>query len=154
MCVEKATSGYVSNDAAIGTIGRLLSNCLILSDEKNHASMIAGIRTSGAEKRIFRHNAVGQLEQVLQAAERNRLKVLAFESLYSMDGDIAPAASAIWQKNMARSPIWMRSTPLISMPLAAPYCRTGRGSWTASTSSSGHCQGVWRRRRPISQPMR
>jgi 5-aminolevulinate synthase len=84
------TSGYVSNDAAIGTIGRLLPNCLILSDEKNHASVIAGIRASRAEKRIFRHNDIGHLEELLQAAERSRPKVIAFESLYSMDGDIAP----------------------------------------------------------------
>ena len=84
------TSGYVSNDAALGTIGRLLPNCLILSDQKNHASMIAGIRASGAEKRIFRHNDLGHLRQLLERTEYRRPKVIAFESLYSMDGDIAP----------------------------------------------------------------
>jgi 5-aminolevulinate synthase len=84
------TSGYVSNDATLGAIGRLLPNCLILSDQKNHASMIAGIRVSGAEKRIFRHNDLDHLRQLLGAEERRRPKVIAFESIYSMDGDIAP----------------------------------------------------------------
>jgi 5-aminolevulinate synthase len=71
------SSGYVSNEAALGTIGRLLPNCLILSDEKNHASMIAGIRASGAEKRIFRHNDLGDLEVLLRDADRFRSKVIA-----------------------------------------------------------------------------
>lgn len=84
------TSGFVSNEAAISTIARLLPNCLILSDELNHASMIEGVRRSGAEKRIFRHNDVGHLESLLQAAGRERAKLIVFESVYSMDGDIAP----------------------------------------------------------------
>ena len=86
------TSGFVSNEAAISTIGRLLPNCLILSDEFNHASMIEGVRRSGAEKKIFRHNDMAHLESLLQQAGRERAKVIVFESVYSMDGDIAPIA--------------------------------------------------------------
>lgn len=84
------TSGFVSNEATISTIGRLLPNCLLLSDELNHASMIEGVRRSGTEKKIFRHNDVGHLENLLQAAGRERAKLIVFESVYSMDGDIAP----------------------------------------------------------------
>ena len=86
------TSGFVSNEAAISTIARLMPNCLVLSDELNHASMIEGVRRSGAEKKIFRHNDVAHLESLLQAAGRERAKLIEFESVYSMDGDIAPIA--------------------------------------------------------------
>ncbi|MEJ5082962.1 MULTISPECIES: 5-aminolevulinate synthase [unclassified Ochrobactrum] len=84
------TSGFVSNEASISTIARLLPNCLILSDELNHASMIEGVRRSGAEKKIFRHNDVEHLEQLLKTADHSRAKLIVFESVYSMDGDIAP----------------------------------------------------------------
>ncbi|MCR4267166.1 5-aminolevulinate synthase [Nitratireductor sp. ZSWI3] len=84
------TSGFISNEAAISTIARLLPNCLVLSDELNHASMIEGVRRSGAEKKIFRHNDMAHLESLLQAAEPGRAKLIVFESVYSMDGDIAP----------------------------------------------------------------
>jgi 5-aminolevulinate synthase len=84
------TSGWISNLAAISTIGDLLPNCLILSDEFNHNSMIEGIRRSKAERQIFRHNDLAHLEQLLRTAGRERAKLIVFESLYSMHGDIAP----------------------------------------------------------------
>ena len=87
------TSGFVSNEASISTIGRLLPDCLILSDELNHSSMIEGVRRAGAEKKIFRHNDVAHLESLLAQAGRERAKLIVFESVYSMDGDIAPIAA-------------------------------------------------------------
>ena len=84
------TSGYVSNQTGISTIAKLLPGCLLLSDELNHNSMIEGIRQSGCEKVIFRHNDMAHLEQLLRAADRDRAKLIAFETLYSMDGDVAP----------------------------------------------------------------
>jgi 5-aminolevulinate synthase len=86
------TSGYVSNQAGISTLGRLLPDCLILSDQLNHNSMIEGVRQSGREKAIFRHNDLDHLEDLLRRAGRERPKLVVFESVYSMDGDIAPIA--------------------------------------------------------------
>lgn len=87
------TSGYVSNEAALSTLGKLLPGCMIFSDELNHASMIAGIKNSGCEKRVFRHNDVEHLEELLAADDPEAPKLIAFESVYSMDADIAPIAA-------------------------------------------------------------
>jgi 5-aminolevulinate synthase len=84
------TSGFVSNEAAISTIGRLMPDCIIFSDQLNHASMIQGVRQSGMQKHIFRHNDVGHLRELLAASDPKRPKLICFESVYSMDGDIAP----------------------------------------------------------------
>ncbi len=84
------TSGFVSNEAAISTLARLIPNCLILSDQLNHASMIAGVRQSGMQKQIFRHNDMAHLRDLLEAAGKERPKLIVFESVYSMDGDVAP----------------------------------------------------------------
>jgi 5-aminolevulinate synthase len=84
------TSAYVANDTTLATLQKLLPGCLVFSDEKNHASMIAGIRNGGGEKRIWRNNDLADLEAKLRASERGRPKVIAFESVYSMDGLMAP----------------------------------------------------------------
>jgi 5-aminolevulinate synthase len=87
------TSGYVSNLAGIATIAKLIPDCLILSDSLNHNSMIEGVRHSGAEKKIWWHNDLSHLEELLAEAGTERPKLIVFESLYSMDGDTAPIAA-------------------------------------------------------------
>jgi 5-aminolevulinate synthase len=86
------TSGYVSNWAALGTLAGRLPDCAVLSDAGNHASMIEGIRHSGAERIIFKHNDPADLDRKLSKLDPARPKLVAFESVYSMDGDIAPIA--------------------------------------------------------------
>src|SRR3954465_1099649 len=85
-------SGYVSNQTGIATIAQLIPNCLILSDALNHNSMIEGVRQAGCERKIFRHNDLAHLEELLIAAGPDRPKLIVCESLYSMDGDVAPLA--------------------------------------------------------------
>jgi len=84
------TSGYISNEASLGTLGKMLPDCVILSDALNHASMIQGIKDSRAEKHIFKHNDPEDLDRQLARYPRERAKIVAFESVYSMDGDVAP----------------------------------------------------------------
>lgn len=84
------TSGYVANETTLATLGSLLPGCELYSDAFNHASMIAGIRHSGAVRKIFRHNDVAHLERLLREADPATPKIVAFESVYSMDGDISP----------------------------------------------------------------
>jgi 5-aminolevulinate synthase len=86
------TSGYVSNEATLSTLARLLPGCIVYSDELNHASMIQGIRHSRVEKRIFRHSDPAHLASLMAADDPAAPKLVAFESVYSMDGDIAPIA--------------------------------------------------------------
>ncbi len=87
------TSGYNSNEAAISTIAKILPDCVILSDELNHASMIHGVRSSRCEKHVFHHNDPADLERILKTIDPARPKLIAFESVYSMDGDVAPIAA-------------------------------------------------------------
>ena len=87
------TSAYVANDATLSTLAKLMPGTLIFSDEKNHASMIEGIRHGGGQKRIFRHNDLNDLETKLRCVPVGTPKIIAFESVYSMDGHIAPIAA-------------------------------------------------------------
>ncbi|CAI1103025.1 5-aminolevulinate synthase [Serratia proteamaculans] len=89
------TTGFGANDATLSTLCDAIPDLIVFSDELNHASMIYGIRYSKAEKKIFRHNDVAHLAELLQAADPHRPKLIAFESLYSMDGDFAPLAQIV-----------------------------------------------------------
>lgn len=89
------SSGYTANEGALGTLAKLLPNCIIFSDALNHASMIHGMRSSGAETKVFRHNDVAHLEELLKATDIKRPKIIAFESVYSMEGDISPIAEIV-----------------------------------------------------------
>jgi len=87
------TSAYIANDSTLSTLQRLMPGLVIFSDEKNHASMIEGIRRGGGEKYIFRHNDIEHLEELLNKVPAAAPKIIAFESVYSMDGHLAPVAA-------------------------------------------------------------
>ncbi len=89
------TSGYVANDASLSILGSKLSNCAFFSDERNHASIINGIRNSKAEKFVFKHNNIKHLETLLKKVDIDRPKIIVFESVYSMDGDFTPIESFV-----------------------------------------------------------
>ena len=89
------SSGFVSNEASISTLSRILPDCVVFSDRLNHASMIAGVRLGGATKHVFRHNDLAHLEELLAAYAHNRAKLIVFESVYSMDGDVAPVREIV-----------------------------------------------------------
>jgi 5-aminolevulinate synthase len=89
------SSGYVANEGALSALGQLLPNCAVFSDSMNHASMIHGIKSSRCDKFIYRHNDMVHLEELLQSVDINRPKLIAFESVYSMDGDIGPIKETI-----------------------------------------------------------
>ncbi len=89
------SSGYIANEGALSTLSKLLPDCIVFSDALNHASMIMGIRSGGCEKHVFRHNDVEHLEELLKSSDPKRPKLIAFESVYSMEGDIAPIKEII-----------------------------------------------------------
>ena len=125
------TSGYVSNWAALGTLGSAIVGCVIFSDALNHASMIEGIRHSRAEKRIWRHNDPEDLDRHLSQFGPDVPKIVAFESVYSMDGDIAPIAEICDGGAKARGNDLSRRSSC------------GRSLWTASAAVLLNAKALW-----------
>lgn len=116
------SSGYNANEGALSTLAKQLPNCVLFSDAKNHASMIHGIRGSGMEKHVFHHNDVEHLESLLRQVEINRPKIIAFESVYSMDGDTGPIAEIIALANKYNALTYLDEVHAVGM-----YGKTGAG---------------------------
>lgn len=116
------SSGYNANEGALSTLGKQLPNCVLLSDACNHASMIHGIRGSGMEKHVFRHNDVAHLEEILKSINIDRPKIIAFESIYSMDGDTGIIAEAIELANKYNALTYLDEVHAVGM-----YGKTGAG---------------------------
>ena len=115
-------SGYVANDATIQTLAKILPDLVIFSDEKNHASIVAGIRNSRANKEIFRHNDATHLEELLKKYPTNQAKIIIFESVYSMDGDFGEVAKII---DLAKK--YSALTYIDEVHAVGLYGRTGAG---------------------------
>jgi 5-aminolevulinate synthase len=109
------TSGWVSNLAGISTIASLMPECLILSDALNHNSMIEGVRRSGCERKVWRHNDIADLERLLREADPSRPKLIVFESLYSMDGDIAPVRGIVELAEKYNAPTYIDEVHAVGM---------------------------------------
>ena len=113
------TSGYVSNHTGIATIARLLPDCLILSDALNHNSMIEGVRAAGCAKQIWRHNDLEHLEELLSRAAPGRPKLIVFESVHSMDGDVAPLEAICELAERYNAMTYLDDAPCIGAPTAS-----------------------------------
>jgi 5-aminolevulinate synthase len=128
------TFGYVSNETGISTIAKLMPNCLILSDAWNHNSMIGGVRQAHCDKQIFRHNDIQHLEALLAGVTPTRPKLIVFESLYSMDGDLAPMREICDLAERYGAMTYVDEVHAVGMygPRGGGIAERGP-SWTAST---------------------
>ncbi len=131
------TSAYIANDATLSTLTRLIPGLVIFSDAKNHASMIEGIRHGGGAKHIFRNNDIGHLEDLLKAVPLETPKIIAFESVYSMDGHISPIAAICDLAEKYNALTYLDEVHAVGLyGPAAAASPSARVSWTASTSST------------------
>ena len=143
------TSGYVSNHTGIATIARLLPDCLILSDALNHNSMIEGVRAAGCARQIWRHNDLEHLEELLARAAPGRPKLIVFESVYSMDGDVAPLEAICDLAERYNAMTYLDEVHAVGMYGAARrrHRRAGRGDGAHRRHRGNACQGLRHARR-------